>query len=563
MSWTAKKNTTSRGEMKNVKNYVPRETVQSVQELPFVDIIERGISKTTCEYFGVRCSLSEEDGKTVTAVYFPYRDQQGKITGYKKRDFTVPKEDDYHFTVVGKVNVSGQMFGQWEASQNDRSKAKSKLVISEGEFDAMAYYQAYVENINKTKWKGVKPFIVSISLGTGNAVDSVLSNLSFVREFEGVITAFDNDSASPSEARKGIIKGKEAAEKVASAIMTDVKVFIYDVPHNEGKTKDVNDLLLYTEDDSWVKNITFNARVFSGEKIISAKDIPFERVIAKRPEGIGLDMYPKLKRKTRGLRKRELWLVTAPSGAGKSTLLGHVEHDLLERGEKLALIRLEEENGETLQRLVANKLKVNFNLFKDDPLSCASEDLIRKAYGECIDEDRLMILDHFGSIDLDSLMEKIKILHYVHKCNWIVLDHLSMVISGLDLDNERKALDMVMTELAAFVASHDVGIIVVSHINREAMKGARPPKGKENEPFFFPVAKESLRGSAALEQLSWMILAIEPEINLKDKGRGRSRLVVLKNRPCSYLGICDVFRIDEKTGEVILDEDEMPMIDFN
>ena len=35
------------------------------------------------------------------------------------------------------------------------------------------------------------------------------------------------------------------------------------------------------------------------------------------------------------------------------------------------------------------------------------------------------------------------------------------------LDNERKEIDVVMTELAAFCAANDVGIIVVVHLNRQ------------------------------------------------------------------------------------------------
>ena len=70
-----------------------------------------------------------------------------------------------------------------------------------------------------------------------------------------------------------------------------------------------------------------------------------------------------------------------------------------------------------------------------------------------------------------------------------------------------------------------------------------------------------MRGSAALEQLSFVILGLEPEIN-PDRSRGRVRLTVLKNRPWSYLGVADTFKIDDESWEVLLCEDNFNDVDF-
>jgi len=130
-----------------------------------------------------------------------------------------------------------------------------------------------------------------------------------------------------------------------------------------------------------------------------------------------------------------------------------------------------------------------------------------------------------------------------------------MVISGSDIQNERKELDMVMTALASFCAANAVHLIVVCHINRSDSAQFLPPKGKEGEPFWVNVRKESARGSSALEQCSWNILGIEPEI-LPDFSRGRVRIKVLKTRFGDSLGIADVFTLNNDTWEVILHEDE-------
>jgi len=131
-----------------------------------------------------------------------------------------------------------------------------------------------------------------------------------------------------------------------------------------------------------------------------------------------------------------------------------------------------------------------------------------------------------------------------------VLDHISMVISGLRTGDERKELDIVMTHLAAFCKQHNVTILMVSHMSRIQFK---PPVDKETGdqlPFFYPVRKESLRGSASLEQLSWSVIAVEPE-ELPNRSRGRVRLVSLKNRRGKKLGNTDTLWMEEETGKFI------------
>ena len=102
-------------------------------------------------------------------------------------------------------------------------------------------------------------------------------------------------------------------------------------------------------------------------------------------------------------------------------------------------------------------------------------------------------------------MNKIRHMHLVEGCSYIVLDHLSVVISGSHIENERKELDIVMTEWAAFCAANDVCIIAVSHINRSAAEQFKP-QGERRWFFWVTISKEQMRGSAALEQLKLFIV---------------------------------------------------------
>ena len=527
------------------------ETVADVEKFPYKAFPERGISKETCERFGVRAGLSEKDGKTIEAFYFPSYNQKGKIVGYKKQDITVDKTHPYHWTTVGAVSIGNKLFGQNTVEEMNRKRAN--LILTEGEWDSLSIYQSCIDSVKGTKYEGIEPTVVSIPMGTKNAVEAILHNEQFVKSYDAATLFFDDDHCTPAELKKGIMKGHEAREAVASALVGS-GIALMTITPSEG-LKDASDYLQANKSQELSKLVQFGKRVFSAEKIVKASDISFEDLIAKRPEGLYVKSFPKLMDKLHGFRTRELVLLTAPSGVGKSTVSSIIANAFIDHGERVGQIYLEETNKETLQRAVASKLKVNYLKFKNDPISVANIDAIRIAYDEICKDDKVIMLGHFGSLPITELMAKIKHMHLIEGCKYIIVDHLSLAISGSEVENERKELDMIMTELAAFCAANEVCIIAISHINRTAADQFKAPKGKEDEPFWVKVTKEMMRGSAALEQLSFVIIGLEPEI-LPDRSRGRVRLTVLKNRPWSYLGACDEFTVDDDTWEVLLSQAE-------
>jgi archaellum biogenesis ATPase FlaH len=539
---------TRKEEMREVSK---TEKVQDVLNYPFVDAKDRGIRKEICERFGIRAALSETDGQTVEAYYFPSHNQKGKIVGFMKQDLAKSKEERGHWIAIGSISISNKLFGQDVAESVQRKR--NNVTLTEGQWDTVSVYQSLVDNVKGTKYEGLEPFVVSIPLGTGNAVEAVLHNESFVKSFDGLTFFFDDDYCTPAEAKRGILKGHEAREAVASALVDSGLALTTVIP--DGAFKDASDYMQLGKSDDLAKLVQFNKRPFSLEKVVSASDITFDELIAPQPQGVIVDCFPKLMQRLNGFRLRELTMLLAPSNVGKTVICSVLAHAFMKAGNKVGLIFLEEGNKETLQRLVASELKVNYLSFKRNPLAVASEQLIQEVYNDIVNNDRLVLLDHFGSLPTSDLMAKIKHMVLVRGCKYIVLDHLSMVISGLDDDNERKSLDVAMTNLSAFCAANDVHLLVVSHINRQDSYQFLPPKGKEGEPFWVNVRKESARGSAGIEQMSWNILALEPEIN-PDFTRGRVRFKVLKTRFGDSLGIADVFRLDPETWEINLDEDK-------
>ena len=532
-------------EYKPLSDYEPKETVKDVLKLPFAAIPERKISKEVCERFGVRVALSQSDGKTIEAVYFPYYNAKGKLSGFKKRNLLLDKTDKGHFTAIGSVGVASKLFGQDVAESIQRKR--SNLAYVEGEFDVLSTWSAMRDQVRGTKFEDMEPFVVGLSCGTANAIEATIHNEHFVKSFASCTLAFDGDHATDIERQKKIKKGLEAREDVAS-VLNDVEITTIDFPNGY---KDPSDMLQDGKGDELAKLIQFGKKPYTAEKIIAASSVTLDELLEKRVNGIYTGVFPELDHKLHGFRTSELVVFTAPSNVGKSLVTSHIMYKFLEAGQPIGMCMLEETTKESLQRLVAQKLKCNFNKFKEDPLSCATHEQISDAYNWVTQENSVFFLDHFGSMQIDTLMNKIKSFVYANKVKYLLLDHLSMVISGSVVADERKELDLLMTQLAAFCAANEVCIIAVCHLNRTIAEGFKPPKGKEDQPFWVPVTKEAMRSSSSLAQLAWTVLGLEPQV-MPDKSRGNVRLTVLKNRAWGYLGVADEFSIDDDTGEVVL-----------
>lgn len=533
-----------------VNDVVNKETVEDIKLYPIVENLQRGITKETCLKFGVRASLSEKDGKTPTAYYFPSYNQKGEIIGYTKQDVTKNKDEKWHWSAVGTVAIGNKLFGQNVAEQVNRKH--TNFTVTEGQWDCLSVFQAQCDSVKGTKYEGHQPFVVSIPLGTKNAVEAMLHNKDFVLSYDSMTIFFDDDQATPAELKKGIMRGKEAREAVASAFIGNID--LWSVTPTSG-FKDASDYLQAGKSNDLAKLVQFGRKPLVTEKIAQVDSITFEDLITPMPKGVDIQCFPKLNDMIYGIRTGELTVVTSHAGSGKTTCLTKIAENLVSIGERIGLIYLEERNKQTLQRFVSSTLGVSYKKFKRNPLSVASEQDISNVYERFSKERMLVMLDHFGSLPISTLMQKVKHMYFVEKCKYIFLDHLSMVISGSDVSDERKELDIVMTELASFCAANDVAVFLVVHLNRQGSNELKPPKGKEDEPFWVRVTKEHIRGSASIEQIAWNVLGIEQEI-MPDRSRGRARWVFLKNREGGELGIADTFSINDDDWSVILYEDD-------
>lgn len=327
------------------KTYAVEETVEEVlQNTRVVAVPQMSLSLDAAKYFGIRSAVSGADGISVVATYLPYPDKYGKLIGFKKRDWTLPKDKKGHFTVVGTVKASSQMFGQRQVALGNNRK---QINILEGEGDVTAAWEAAFQQMrnistNSKAPAGLKAYadsvlrgiaaiqqgkdpeglpvlpFVGINCGTANATETCANNEKFIRQFEKVVLAFDNDEATLLEREKKVKKGKEATDDVASFLLSD-NIFVVKYPNERNDPagyKDVRDM--YDDGKLYEIYVMFSKADdrYVPDKLIGLSDISVEDLRKKKKDGVPLIGLPQLYNLTKGPRTGELWTITGPSGAG-------------------------------------------------------------------------------------------------------------------------------------------------------------------------------------------------------------------------------------------------------
>lgn len=303
--------------------------------------------------------------------------------------------------------------------------------------------------------------------------------------------------------------------------------------------KDANDLLIAGR----LRDITtavYEARSWRPGGIVNATELR-ERFLTSKPKGYsspwkGLDAL------TLGMHQRRLYMFTAGTGAGKSTVVAGIAYDLLMRhGLTVGYVALEEGVEETVHRFVSQRLGARTGLPGDE----TPRETLLAAFDEVLGTGRLFLNDHFGSLEGDDLMSKLRFMVKGCKCDVIVLDHVAIALSGLDTGgDERKAIDRLLTQLRSLVEETGVMALVISHLRRTDGKAAEDG-GK--------VSLADLRGSHSIAQLSDFVIALERPMS---EGSEVSTVKVLKNRVTGQTGVACALRYDRATGN--LEETDEP-----
>ena len=466
----------------------------------YQDIPVRKLFSKSLQKFGYTVG----DGKH----YAPYFDKHGTQVAVKVRG------ENKEFYVVGDMKKA-VLFGQqlWAGGAK-------RLIILEGELDCVSYGQA-----TNLTWE-----CVSVPSGAAGAAKAVRKNIEFIESFNEVCFCFDNDEVG------------QAAAVECAALLRPGLAKIAQLP-----LKDASDMLVSGRVEE-LKTAIYTAKTYRPDGIVQGAEIDLAEVIKATPKGLDIP-YLELNQALRGFRKRELYLLTAGSGVGKSTFAKELGVYLAkEHGQRIGWVMLEESLNKTVQSIVAIDNDVPVGDLMEDPLRLEESEWRRTMY-EIV--ENCSFYDAWGSSEIDNLMQKLRYLAVGCECDFIVLDHLSMVISGLDVE-ERKTLDMLMTKLRQFVEQTGVGVIAISHLRRNNNKTSFNRAGE--------VDLNDLRGSASLEQLSDVVLSVERNMMEDDREKAEvSQIRLLKNRPFGQTGPVGFVKYDRHTGRLKHYDNDMPV----
>lgn len=386
----------------------------------------RGVSKATMEFYGVKTKVGE-GGKPIS-VGFKYPNGHEKTRTIDRKGFFLEKNKP----------ISG-LFGQDKFAAG----GYKTVTITEGELDALSLYQV------------LRQPVVSVQ-GASSAGRDCANARSWLNSFDRIYLAFDSDAP-----------GCEAVKSV-SKLFDYGKVYVLKFSNR----KDANEFLQAGEEDP-LRNVWFNAKRYLPDNIESSLEA-FKNILLVPPKTGFAYPFKKLTEMTYGIRFGETVLFTAMEKVGKTELMHFIEHKLLkETNHNVAAIYLEEPKSRHLQALSGIELGKPVHL---PDCSCTSDELTQALVRVVGRDDRLHIYSHFGSSDPDVLLDSIRFLVSARECRFVILDHLSMVVSGNTSDDERRQLDYLSTRLEMLVKELDFSLIMVSHVNDEGKtRGSRWP----------------------------------------------------------------------------------------
>ena len=454
----------------------------------------RGINEDTCKRYGYQVGTWKGQGVHIA----PYYDEKtGALTSQKLRT------KDKKFCITGDAKNMG-LFGLQLARRGGKM-----IVITEGEIDAMSVSQAMGNT-----WPAV-----SLPSGAQN-LQALKDKLEFLETYEKVVLCFDSDNPG------------QLATTAALELFSPGKAYTTDL----SGTKDANELLL--SDPKALRTAIWEAKEYRPDGIVDLVDM-YDEISKPLVAGL-MTPWAKLNDLTYGIRDGEMWTWTAGTGVGKTAIISELEYHLVKCKQRIGIIHLEEGCARSGRRMVGIELNRPIHL----PGNEVSKGDFDMAFAATIGTGLVHAYNHFGSLDADLLLGRIRYLVKAKGCTQIILDHVSMVVSGSDLAaDERRMLDRTMTMLKSLTEETGCTIHVISHLSRQQGSGSHEEGAQ--------VSLSHLRGTQSIAQLSDFVIAAERNQQADtERGRNTTLLRVLKNRYAGLTGPADYLLYVRETGRL-------------
>jgi len=456
---------------------------------------KRNISEKTCQFY----QIYQYD----QTLRFPYFTEDGVLQGVK----TKTKRKDFRYEGIS----TNTLFGQHRFPSTGK-----RIVVTEGELDAASCYECM------PGWP-----MVSLPHGAASAKKDIQKQIPLFQGYDEIVLFFDSDEA-----------GRKATEE-ACTVLPPGKVKVARLE----EYKDASDALQSLDSDA-VRKAIWDAKPYRPDGIIDAKSLLTLVTTPQQPCEHEYH-FKGLQEKLHGIRYGELTTITAGSGTGKTSFCRELAAKLCDKGEHVGILELEASNRRTALGLMSVSAGVSLHLGDQD------EEQLTSVFQRTIADWNLYLFDGFGSYDPDLIYNRIEYMATGLECRVVFLDHLSILLSGLDGD-ERRMIDTTMTKLRSLVERTGIALFLVSHLRRT--------NSDQNHEEGARVTLGQLRGSAAIAQLSDSVVALERD-QQTDSERSLTTVRVLKNRYSGETGVACQLEYDLNTCKFI--EHEAESTSFN
>lgn len=407
----------------------------------------RGISEATLRAYGVQ---SDYQGK----IAFPYYDAYNRL-GMVKHWGLKPKPDGKKDTWVSADPIM-TLFGK---DVCDPDKKIQQLIITEGEWDAMACYEIGLP-------------AVSIPMGVSN-VQWITEDYQFLSHFDDIVLLFDNDKAGEEAAKTAL--GRLGAERC-----TIVKLPL----------KDANDMLK-------------SGRGKEIEVIIaSSEPEPIAEIVDPSDMQESVRSYMKGEHLAEGdgfflpgfdlsFRKHEITLWFGFTGHGKSQAVQNQVASLAAQGKMSCVASFEQP-----PQLTFSQILTNFTVYPNLPFT----DEFEPAY-KYLSQYVFM----YKSMDRACPKHLVSTFIHAHKRygidNFVIDNVMTMNIDRGDNTAQADAADM----LRMFVSKYPVHLHIVAHPRKPPESVAKPPNSSD------------IRGAAEWGDMPHNIITVWRDMNKAER----------------------------------------------
>ena len=411
---------------------------------------ERGLaSKKTIDQF----KLGYDEKRN--AISFPYFENK-KLVNIKYRNIEDKKFEKEAGCRSSIFNFDGLNL-EWP------------IIITEGEFDAVAAWMLGFENV--------------CSLPDG------ASSTKYVSVFENttceIIIATDNDN-----------DGENAAEKIANMLGAfRCKRLIF--PNG---VKDFNDALkagMTTED---VEKLIQDAKIIEKPEVSDTTDMHVRMMkrIAYKPNVGMMTGWGNFDNLLRGYRGGEVTVLTADTGIGKTTWALNTTYKLVDKGHGVLLIIAEGTPEKATSKLYSIHSCKCFETMINENLAQTTENKFTKDDLELCREyyEKKNLLFWTGNqLNLQKCQDLIHYTSVYNDTKFILIDHLHYAINPEGSENERYEIEKFMRGIARTAIDTDTHIMLIVHPNKEV--------GLEGK-----VYMNMLKGSSAIKQEAANVISL-------------------------------------------------------